>query len=59
PEEDDTPRRTAPALPAVGHDRPLLERWCDRAVEPAAASGGREGAEVRSAPRAPADTPAD
>ncbi|OEV12528.1 ABC transporter, partial [Streptomyces nanshensis] len=56
---EDYRRRTGAALLAVGHDRPLLERWCDRTVELAAASGAREGAEVRSAPRAPADTSAD
>ncbi|MFI7241955.1 ABC transporter ATP-binding protein [Streptomyces qinglanensis] len=56
---EDYRRRSGAALLAVGHDRPLLERWCDRTVEPAAASGARESAEVRSAPRAPADTPAD
>ncbi|MBE9500115.1 ATP-binding cassette domain-containing protein [Streptomyces sp. GKU 257-1] len=57
---EDYRRRTGAALLAVGHDRPLLERWCDRTLELAAASGAREGAEVRSAPRAPpADTSAD
>ncbi|MBQ1125115.1 ABC transporter ATP-binding protein, partial [Streptomyces sp. B15] len=55
---EDYRQRSGAALLAVGHDRTLLERWCDRTVELAGAVGGRDGEEVRSAPRAPADTSA-
>ncbi|MFE0764659.1 ABC transporter ATP-binding protein [Streptomyces smyrnaeus] len=55
---EDYRQRSGAALLAVGHDRTLLERWCDRTVELAGAGGGTDGEEVRSAPRAPADTSA-
>ncbi|UNZ16509.1 ATP-binding cassette domain-containing protein [Streptomyces sp. 891-h] len=55
---EDYRRRSGAALLAVGHDRALLERWCDRTVELAAAAGLPDGTELRSAPRAPADTSA-
>nr|WP_180218740.1 ATP-binding cassette domain-containing protein [Streptomyces albus] len=53
---EDYRERSGAALLAVGHDRTLLERWCDRTVEMAA--GAEAGTALRSARRAPADTSA-
>ncbi|GAA2093270.1 ATP-binding cassette domain-containing protein [Streptomyces albiaxialis] len=44
------------ALLAVGHDRVLLERWCDRTVD--YATGLRAAPDVTPSRPAPADTPA-
>ncbi|MBO8186153.1 ABC transporter ATP-binding protein [Streptomyces spirodelae] len=52
---EDYRQRSGAALLAVGHDRALLERWCDRTVALGAVAGPRDGTELRSVPRAPAD----
>ncbi|WP_326686637.1 MULTISPECIES: ATP-binding cassette domain-containing protein [unclassified Streptomyces] len=63
---EDYRQRTGAALLAVGHDRTLLERWCDRTVEHEAVRGGQGGQDrgasggggeaLRSGRHAPADT---
>ncbi|WP_344570094.1 ABC transporter ATP-binding protein [Streptomyces axinellae] len=71
---EDYRQRTGAALLAVGHDRTLLERWCDRTVAYRTLQGGQEderhgagdasaeveagGEALRSGRRAPADTSA-
>jgi len=52
---EDYRARSGAALLAVGHDRTLLERWCDRTVE---LHGGGTDSALRSAPRAAAGTSA-
>ncbi|MGP3986126.1 ABC transporter ATP-binding protein [Streptomyces sp. 3N207] len=56
---EDYRQRSGAALLAVGHDRTLLERWCDRTVELDQPVGARGGTAPRSALRVPADTSAD